>query len=454
MAQQQSRQHPVSVPFSEESEQALLGSLIIDPKMLLSVAALISTEDFFIVRNGYIWNAFLRLQNRQEEIDYLTLSHELEKMGVLNEIGGNAYITSLVNNTPTPVNVEVYAEMVRRASLRRKLLEAADSVRKAALDENLAIDDVLSSAETAILSVNEKGVHREMVILQDALSEYYERIEKIREIGEPIGIPTGFADIDNILGGLQRSDFLIFAGRTGMGKTSWLLSATINIARKRATIAIFTMEMSVEQIVQRMVAMESGLTVQVLRRANMDDKEMVRFTEVLGRLSSLPIYIDDTPALSPADVYARCRRLQHEVGLDVVIVDYLQFMHGGKEVRGRSLREETSYISKKLKELARELKVTVIAASQLNRDVEKRSDKRPMLSDLRESGSLEQDADAVMFLYRDSYYNDAPEFPGHAEIIVSKNRHGETGKVVLYFNERTTRFENAAREEWFEDLDI
>ena len=435
--------HVTDVPMSMESEQGVLGSILLEPHSFYNVSSLIKSDDFFIERHQFIWDAIQRLIENNLSVDLLTVSKELASARKLNDIGGEAYLTSLVNQTPTHIHASAYAEIVYRAAVRRRLLQASDVVRITALDESIPIADVINESESAIFSVNADRQTDELVELEVALSDYYDRLEEIRDKGVPLGTPTGFVDVDAMMGGMQKSDLVIFAGRTGMGKTSWLLSATLNMAQKGVGIAMFTMEMSVEQIAQRMIAMESGVTVSKLRAAKLNDGEMIRLVKALGSISQLPVFIDDTPSLTPNDILMRCRRLKNEHDLSLVIVDYMQFMNAGPNFK-RSLREEISYISRKLKEIARELEVTMLVASQLNREVEKRQDKRPMLSDLRESGSIEQDADAVLFLYRDAYYNPGTEFPSMVEINLAKYRHGPTGKAILYFDEETTRFRNAA----------
>ena len=264
MDQQTPHAH-LHAPMSQEAEQALLGAIIIDARVYLTVASILSAEDFFIKRHEFIWNALSRLQERNDAIDYLTLSRELQDMGVLDEIGGQAYLTSLVNNTPTAVHAEVYGEMVVRTSTRRKMLQAADHIRQFALDEELPIDKVIDEAEQALFAVSNSQVKREFVPIWDAASEYYDEMEKLLEIGAgTIGMPTGFNDLDGLLGGFQKSDLIVFAGRPGMGKTSWMLSVALNVARRDRRVAIFTMEMGVEQMVQRLISMETGIRIQAV----------------------------------------------------------------------------------------------------------------------------------------------------------------------------------------------
>lgn len=432
--------------MSQEAEQALLGSILIEPSIYLSVASLLTAEDFFIKRHEYIWQACGRLQERNDAIDYLTVSRELQDMGALDEVGGDAYLTSLANSTPTAMHAEVYGEMVARASTRRKMLQAADSIRQLALDEERPIEKVINDAEQALFSVSNSQIKREFVPIWDAASEYYDEMERLLEIGAgAIGMPTGFSDLDGLLGGFQKSDLIVFAGRPGMGKTSWMLSVALNVARRDRRVAIFTMEMGVEQMVQRLISMETGIGIQQLRGADITAREHTRLTEAIGRISNLPLFIDDTPSISPVEMRTKCRRLQHEWGLDIVMVDYMQLMSAGRAYENNRV-QEISYISRSLKELARELNVTVLSTAQLSRAVEQRQDKRPLLSDLRESGTIEQDADAVLFLYRDEVYNpDTTEFPNQADVLLSKHRHGPTGAVQLFFEKSFTRFKDVRK---------
>lgn len=431
----------MQLPMSLEAEEALLGAVLLEPKVYLTIASFLSGDDFFLKRHEYIWTALSRLQERNDAIDYVTLARELQAMSVLDEIGGQAYLTSLVNRTPSAVHAEVYGEMVSRTSTRRKMLIAADSIRQTALDEELPIDKVISEAEQALFNVSNSQIKREFVPIWEAVSDYYDEIEKLLELGAgTVGIPTGFKALDGLLGGFQKSDLVVFAGRPGMGKTSWILTVAMQAARRGARVAIFTMEMGVEQMVQRLLSMETNIKIGQLRTADINPREQTRLTEAIGRISNLPLFIDDTPSITPIEMRTKCRRLQHEYGLDMVMVDYMQLMSAGKAYENNRV-QEISYISRALKELARELNVCVLSTAQLSRAVEQRQDKRPQLSDLRESGSIEQDADAVMFLYRDEVYNpDTTEFPNQAEVMLSKHRHGPTGKVELYFEKSITKF--------------
>ncbi|NDJ61343.1 MAG: replicative DNA helicase [Chloroflexi bacterium] len=430
-------------PHSREAEEAVLGAVLINQDVFLSLASFLNAEDFYLLRNGYIWAAMQRLNERNDRIDFLTVGEELRGSSQLDEIGGPAYLLQLVNSTPTSTHAEVYGRLVERAAVRRRLLKAADEIKGLALDENIVIDEVTSQAETKLFGVTERNLQRELIPVRDAIDEYFARIEHLlQHPDEPLGLPTGFRDLDSLLGGLQRSDLLIFAGRPGMGKTSFLLTVALNAAKLGARIVIFTMEMGAEQIVQRLTAMETGINMQKLRLGQLDQRDWSRFVQAMGRMSNLNIFIDDTPAMTPLQMRTRCRRVQHEYGLDLVIVDYIQLMNAGPGYESNRV-QEISYISRSMKELARELNVPVFSAAQLSRAVEQRQDKRPVLSDLRESGSLEQDADIVSFLYRDSVYNDAAEFPNQADVIVAKHRNGPTGTISLHFEPTQTKFTDA-----------
>ncbi|MDZ4768743.1 MAG: replicative DNA helicase [Chloroflexota bacterium] len=428
-------------PFSQEAEQAVVGSVLVNPDIFLTLASFLHGEDFYFQRHGMIWNAMHRISNRSDRIDYVTVVDELRAGRQLDEIGGSSYLLQLANNTPSAYHAESYARLVERAALRRRLLAAAEEIKAIARDENLATEKVITEAEQRLFRVTERGVQREILGMQDAISAYFERIEYLyNHPDEPPGLPTGFRDLDKMLGGLQRSDLLIFAGRPGMGKSSFLLSMALNAASLfNARVLIFTLEMGHEQIVQRLVSMETGINTQKMRSGQFTPQEWSKFVHATGRLGNLQIFIDDSPSLSPIQMRTKCRRVAHEYGLDLVILDYVQLMSGGGTYENNRV-QEISYISRAIKELARELNVPVFTAAQLSRAVEQRQDKRPQLSDLRESGSLEQDADIVAFLYRESVYNENSDSPNKADIIIAKHRNGPTGTISLYFENSLTKF--------------
>ncbi|MBI1257447.1 MAG: replicative DNA helicase [Chloroflexi bacterium] len=430
-------------PYSQEAEEAVLGAVMVNPEAFLGVASFLKTEDFYILRHSYIWDALMHISERNDQIDFVTIVDELRAMSHLDDVGGPGYLLHLVNSTPTSIHAEVYGHLVERAGVRRRLLTAADEIKALAMDEQLAIEKVTSDAESRLFTVTERNLRRELIPMRDAINSYFERMEHlIQHPDEPLGLPTGFRDLDELLGGLQRSDLLIFAGRPGMGKTSFLLSVALNAAKLGARILVFTMEMGHEQLVQRFVSMETGINTQKLRTGQLLQQEWERFVAASGRLGNLNIFIDDTPAMTPIQMRTKCRRIAHEYGLDLVIVDYMQLMSAGSGYENNRV-QEISYISRSLKELARELNVPLFSAAQLSRAVEQRQDKRPQLSDLRESGSIEQDADIVIFLYRDVVYNEATEFPARADLLVSKHRNGPTGTISLHFEKSLTKFSDA-----------
>ncbi|MFN8375633.1 MAG: replicative DNA helicase [Anaerolineae bacterium] len=579
-----------NVPFSQEAEEAVIGSVLVNPSMFPTVASFLKPEDFFLLRNNYIWEALLRLMERDEQIDYLTLIEELRAMNRLDGVGGEVYIIGLFRNTPTSVHAEAYGRLVERAAMRRRLIATADEIRGLALNENLAIEEVVTNAESRLFSVTERQLKREMLPIREAIRQYYDRVEYLLQNQEEAhGVPTGFKDLDHLLGGFQKSDFIIFAGRPGMGKcvakgtlvstehgtlpiealkpeavagiaddeggvyypleteiqtptgmrkaaylydsgvkptlriktrvgysltgtyvhpvlvlskagekvwktldelecgdfvavqpvavaetafyvaqapeldwdeitsiedsgmqhcydltvpdghafvangivshnTSFLLSVVLNAARAGARTAIFTMEMSAEQIVQRIISMETGINMQKLRLGQMDAREWERFVEAIGRLGNLNIFIDDTPAMNPIQLRTKTRRLQHEYGVDLITLDYLQLMNSGATYENNRV-QEISYISRNLKELAKELNVPILSAAQLSRAVEQRGDKRPILSDLRESGCLA--GESLVYL------------PDSGQYVPIADLCGKAGFRVLSLNTETWKLEPA-----------
>ena len=431
-----------SVPHNTEAEEAVLGSLLIDPEALFRVAPFLRADDFYLQKHGWIYQAILNLHERREPIDFVTLCTELESQGLLEEVGGATFITHLINAVPSAVNVEAYGHLTEQASIRRRLIGAAGDIAQLAYTEEQDITQVVDRAEQALFSISQRRLSRDMNPIQDVIRSYYDRIQYLFEHrGEPLGVPTGFIDLDRLLGGLQKSDLIIIAARPGMGKTSLCLSIARNAARMGKHVVIFSLEMSAEQNVQRMVAAETGIDAQRLRLGHLRDEEWPLFVQSTGVLSELPIFLDDTPSVSALQLRTKARRLHAEHGLDLIMVDYLQLMTGDTRTENRV--QEVSYISRMLKGLARELDVPLIAASQLSRAVEQRTDKKPVLSDLRESGSLEQDADVVAFIYREEVYKPETERQHIADIIISKHRNGPTGVVQLFFKQQLAQFLDA-----------
>ncbi len=434
-----------SQPHSRQAEEAVLGSILIDSEAYFNVAQFIKPDDFYIVRNRWIWEAFTRLHERRAAIDYLTICEELEQQGQLGEIGGPAYIMSLINQTPSSLNAEAYAHLVEENSVRRRMLLAANDLARLAYDQKQSVDTIMDEAEKSIFGISERRVHHDLQPIQQVLSEVYDRVDQLSRRDEEIfGVPTGLVDLDKLLGGLQKSDLLIIAGRPGSGKTGFMLSIMKNAAmRHKKHIAMFSLEMSSEQLVQRLIAQETGIDTQRLRTGKLTEEEIPLFTHSIEVLSDTHIYLDDTPAITPMQLRTKCRRLHMEYELDLVIIDYLQLM--SSDMRNDNRVQEVSFISRNLKILARELNVPVLVGAQLSRAVEQRADKRPVLSDLRESGSIEQDSDIVMFINRpDMLEKDSPK-ANIAEIIVAKHRNGPTHSgIELVFLNNLARFENAA----------
>jgi replicative DNA helicase len=434
-----------SVPHSREAEEAVLGAIMINPEAYYDVAQFLQADDFYIHRNQWVWNAFTRLHERRAPLDFLTVSEELEAANQLAEIGGPAYLTALIQQVPTSLHAEAYAHIIEENAIRRRMLTAANQVAKLAYSQETPVDTVIDESEKAIFGISERRTRHDLQPIQQVLSDYYDHIDEISRRGDELyGVPTGLIDLDHLLGGLQKSDLLIVAGRPGMGKTGFLLSVAKNAAEiHKKHVAIFSLEMSNEQLVQRLISQETGIDSQRMRSGKLNDDEWPLFTHAIEVLSDTHIFLDDTPAITPLQLRTKCRRLHMEYQLDLVIVDYLQLMTG--DVRNDNRVQEVSYISRNLKVLARELNVPVLAAAQLSRAVEQRADKKPVLSDLRESGSLEQDADIVMFINRPDAMDKDTVKQNMAEIIVAKHRNGPTHPgIELVFLSSLARFENAA----------
>jgi replicative DNA helicase len=435
---------PQIVPQSREAEEAVIGAVMINPEAYYDVAQFLRAEDFYIHRHRWIWNVFTRLHESRNPIDMLTVTEELDRLGQLGEVGGPAYLAALINKVPSSLNAEAYGHMVEHTGIRRRMLEAANEVAKLAYKEDLAIEEVMNEAEKNIFGVSERRLTQDLQPIQEVLSEYYDRIDQLSQRDEEaFGVPTGFIDLDRLLGGLQPSDLIIVAGRPGMGKTAFMLSAAKNAAQiHKKHVAIFSLEMSNEQLVQRLISQETGIDTHHLRTGKLSEDEWPLFTQAIEVLGDTRIFLDDTPSLTPLQIRTKCRRLHMEFHLDLVIVDYLQLMSSG--TRSENRVQEVSYISRNMKILAREMSVPVLAAAQLSRAVEQRADKDPQLSDLRESGSLEQDADVVMFIHRPEVYEKDTLKQNIAQIKVAKHRNGPVGMVEMVFRNNLAKFENAA----------
>jgi replicative DNA helicase len=429
-------------PQNVEAEQSVLGSLLIDPDALLKVTPFLRPEDFYRETHGLIYRAIVDLHEQRQPADFVTLCDELERRGQLEHVGGPGYLTSLINVVPTSVHAQYYGRIVERTATLRRLISAASEISSMAYERADDEDRILDQAEQLIFGVAQRSIERELVPLRTILSDYYDRIEYLYDHrGQTIGVPTGFIDLDRLLGGFQQGDLIIVAGRPGTGKTSLAMTIMDYAARRHGRcVATFSLEMPSQQVVQRLVAGATGIESQRLRTGEISEDELALIARAMGELSETAVYVDDTPAISPMELRAKARRLQAEHPLDLIIVDYLQLMQAGLRMENRV--QEVSYISRQLKSLASELHVPVLACSQLSRAVESRPDKRPLLSDLRESGSIEQDADVVMFIYREEMYVEETFRPNIADIIVAKHRNGPTGQLSLRFMKEQARFAN------------
>lgn len=433
-----------TVPNNIEAEEALLGALLIDPDVIVQVATVIEPDDFYVKRYGWIYDAIRHLHDQRQPVDFLTLTDELERRNRLADVGGAAQISTLINAVPSSVHAYHYAEIVRRTAIMRQLIAAASDIARMAYEDQEDEKDVVDKAEQLIFQVSERRQGRDLIPVRSIMRGVIDEIEELhRRHGEILGVPTDFRELDKLLGGLQKSDLIIVAARPGMGKTSLALTVALNAAKNHnMRVAVFSLEMSNEQLVQRLLSQEAHIDGQRLRLGRITDDEWGRLAAAAATLTECPIYIDDSAGLSPFELRTKARRMHADTGMDLLIVDYMQLMNAGKKSENRV--QEISFISRALKQLARELNVPVMALSQLSRQVETRSDKHPQLSDLRESGSIEQDADVVMFVYRDEVYNENTELKNIAEIIVAKHRHGPTDSINLYFDRRLTRFADLA----------
>ncbi len=431
-------------PHDAQAEEALLGAVLINPETYADVAQILKADDFFILRHRWVWEAIARLSEENQPVDILTVTEELKRSGHLDEVGGQAFLAHLTTIVPSSLHAEQYARLVEEAAVRRRMLAAAEKIAQLAHQNDLSVEAALDEAEKALFNVSERRIRRGVRPFTEVLREYIDYLDDLRtNRRQAAGIPTGFRALDKLLEGFQPSDMIIVAGRPGMGKTGFLLTIARHVGLSlHKHVAIFSLEMPNEQLVQRLLAQEAEVNSQDLRTGKLSDVQWQKVNEAADNLSSATIFLDDTPAITPTQLRSKCRRLHMEYGLDLVMIDYLQLMTSGTRTENRV--QEVSYISRSLKGLARELNVPVVAAAQLSRAVEQRTKKRPMLSDLRESGSLEQDADVVMFLYRDKIYDKETERQNVAEVIVAKHRNGPIGDIELIFKEDYAQFTNAA----------
>ncbi len=428
-----------------EAEQATLGSMMLDRDALLKALEFLQGEDFYHENHRKIFEAIAELFDSDRACDLVTLAEKMRQQNTLDRVGGGEYLAMLVNSVPTAANVEYYARIVEEKSVCRALIQACSTIIKEGYDTDIEAVELLDKAQHLILQLSQKKVRYDFVAIKEIINEAFEKIEELYHRDDHvIGVPTGFSDLDVITTGFHPSDLVVIAARPGMGKTSFCLNiAQYAGTKKQIPVAIFSLEMSQEQIAQRLLCGEARIDAGRVRRGILSENDWKKLAEAAGRLADSVIFIDDSPSISVLELRAKARRLKYERNLGLVIVDYLQLMRG--HTRPENRQQEISEISRSLKAMARELQLPVMAVSQLSRAVEQRSPKRPQLSDLRESGAIEQDADVVMFIYRDDYYNSDSKKKGVAELIVAKQRNGPVGTVELAFIEQFTRFENLAR---------
>ena len=437
------------MPHSIEAEQSVVGAMLMDKDAILTAAEIVSGQDFYQTAYGVIFDSMVELFNEGKPVDLVTLQERLKEKDVPPEIASLEFVRDLVSAVPTSANVKYYAQIVADKSMLRKLIKLNDEISNTCYAGKESLEAILETTEKSMFQLLQQRNTGEYVPIRQVVLNALDKIEKAsKSKGTVTGIPTGFIDLDYKLSGLQPSDLILVAARPSMGKTAFVLNIAQYVAFKkdRAT-AIFSLEMSKEQLVNRLFSLESQVDAQVLRTGNMKDSDWEKLIEGAGIIGKSKLIIDDTPGISVSELRSKCRKYKLEHGLDLIIIDYLQLMTGSVGKRSESRQQEISEISRSLKGLARELNVPVIALSQLSRAVESRPDKRPMLSDLRESGAIEQDADVVMFIYRDEYYNKDSEYKKQAEIIIAKQRNGPVGTVHLAWLGEYTKFANLSRQE-------
>ncbi|EIQ3779628.1 replicative DNA helicase [Staphylococcus pseudintermedius] len=446
------------MPHSHEAEQSVLGAIFLDPELMSSTQEILLPESFYRGAHQHIFRAMMDLNEDGKDIDIVTVLDRLTKEGVVNEAGGSQYLAEITSNVPTTRNIQYYTDVVFKNAVKRKLIHTADSIANDGYNDELDLDTVLNDAERRILELSSTRESDGFKDIRDVLGQVYDNAEQLdQNSGQTPGIPTGYRDLDQMTAGFNRNDLIILAARPSVGKTAFAL----NIAQKVAThedqytVGIFSLEMGADQLATRMICSSGNVDSNRLRTGTMTEEDWNRFTVAVGKLSRTKIFIDDTPGVRITDIRSKCRRLKQEHGLDMIVIDYLQLIQGSGSRASDNRQQEVSEISRMLKAIARELECPVIALSQLSRGVEQRQDKRPMMSDIRESGSIEQDADIVAFLYRDDYYNrgdgddddddggfepQTNDENGEIEIIIAKQRNGPTGTVKLHFMKQYNKF--------------
>lgn len=433
-------------PQNVEAEQAVLGAIFLEPSSLTVTSEVLIPEDFYRSSHQKIFNVMLKLNDEGKAVDLITVTEELAATKNLEEVGGVSYLSELAGSVPTAANIEYYARIVEEKSLLRRLIRTATNIAQEGYSREDEVEELLGEAEKTIMEVAQRKNSGSFQNIKDVLVATYDNIEILTtRKGDVTGIPTGFAELDRMTAGFQRNDLIIVGARPSVGKTAFALNIAQNVATKtEENVAIFSLEMGAEQLVMRMLCAEGNINAQNLRTGSLTDEDWRKLTMAMGSLSNAGIYIDDTPGVRIGEIRSKCRRLKQEHGLGMILIDYLQLIQGDGR-SGDNRQQEVSEISRSLKALARELKVPVIALSQLSRGVEQRQDKRPMMSDIRESGSIEQDADIVAFLYRDDYYDKESENKNIIEIIIAKQRNGPVGTVSLAFVKEYNKFVNLER---------
>lgn len=429
-------------PQSLDAETSLLGAVLIDQEVLTDISDKLKADDFYDKRHRLIFEGMVRLFEQHTPVDLLTLTEELKKKDALDTIGGPAFLTDLTNAVPTAAHAESYAEIIVEKAMRRRLIHVSSDIAELGFDEENNVQELLEKAESELFSVSDANLRNDVVSLEQILNESFDRLDELhRDKNKMRGVRTGWRDLDNMTAGLQRSDLIILAARPAMGKTTLSTNLAYNVATKeKQPVVIFSLEMSKEQLVDRMLADAAGVDAWNIRTGNLSDEDFEKLSHAMGELAEAPIFIDDTPGMTVLEMRTKARRLAHDRPLGLVMVDYLQLMSASSHRSDGNRVQEVSEISRGLKLIAREMNVPVIALSQLSRSVESRSPQIPQLADLRESGSIEQDADIVMFIYREDYYNPETERQHVTDLIIAKHRNGPVGRVELYFHPERLKF--------------
>lgn len=434
---------PKIPPQNLEAEVGLLGSILIEDDVLTDIADKINANDFYDKRHGTIYQAMLRLYEQHKPVDLLTLSSALKDSNELEDVGGSSYLTELTNAVPTAAHAAEYGDLVAEKALRRRLIKASEDIVTLSYGDNVStVQEILEEAEKRLFTVSQRTLKQDLVSIEQILAEGFDRLDELhKNKGRIRGVRTGWRDLDNMTAGLQRSDLIILAARPAMGKTTLVGNLVQNVALiEKQAVLLFSLEMSKDQLVDRMLSAESGVNAWNIRTGNLTDEDFEKLGSAMGALSEAPIYIDDTPGMTVMEIRTKARREAQKHPLGLIVIDYLQLMSGSKGGGDFNRVQEVSEISRGLKLIARELNVPVIALSQLSRSVENRSPQVPQLADLRESGSIEQDADIVAFIYREDYYNPETDRQHITDLIIAKHRNGPTGRIELYFHPEKLKF--------------